>query len=1554
MDVLSKALESPIPISISVLSDLGKGALRKALLDASEDDDVHPILNVWPRLVLTAKDSQVVDKHLTSASNALCVFLNGAAASRNSKIYRFVTSKQVWFDAFQCAEKAFDDGRTKPAFQVLETLCDLLRKMSGQDSIAEILTTTTLPLIRIILLCSPRSDLKKACLMLTCFCRKTPIIDHLERLIGETTAKHSSPWEQRLMRHSITATDVSEIGNGGMPSLFLALIFASIDIDVRSTATKTLSTLCSRGSGHSNGADLQTLAERVVGLYLKRNHEARGEFAQNVLPVVLSDKTRFMAFVKSKASSCCDGEAELALFLSTLRVGASNNILSETEAVAVLNTVFLSQTSAQSPQQDHCHWIKYILKLASSEIQIMIYGLLAASRAAHAIIHTDGLDCIASSLKYLHNNADAHDRGEILSITKRLLKRVQIGCSALCKRSQQNANDSGNEATLASYQSFTAQYYNFLRSELGTGVSYPRHILALQSLQYFFSLSMKPDMFLSDHELTRSLCNLSLDPFEDVRDLSASLLEFIASETPELVSRTVNPTFLHDVEMLALHTGRGDHADGMGRLWTVRFRSIGAVESAPAAADRALMMHISRLENMLSRVGSLQPGSDFPLHGSLLALNYQLRNLKGPKLDATSDAARILDLCHRIWNEVRLQLCVDSPERTSDLADDDGTEGPKDLLAYSWRALRDSSLVVQALVMATRPSKELFSLIGNLCMDELMSLRHRGAFSTVANTFLLCCETVRNAVDPGIRELLHKWYKVALSQIDEQADRLTRRSAGLPAMMTALLSPADTEFFSGAISDLMDIAGQSPQNTTLSGEGLRLPQVHALNCLKDIMTASRFSVIVIRFLSPIVRLAAACLSSKIWGIRNCGLMLLRACINRLDSSHKNENIASQDSKQAPADDSPSLVAIHLLESAHRVSDDDPDNAMNATELVFAGLDLLGHTRSKDSENTEMGIVIARELSNPTWAVRDHAAFQLAHCLSNLGPILAVQRLLEVAGPAECGNRTHGIMLCLQYIMKVGIETLTESELERILPLLGDGLATTAGTINSRSPYVNAAWLDILNDAAVLIANNGWRQQMLSTSCSQDYLRSLQTLNSAHSPFLTHRLLLHKVFLHMLRDEDMPSHGQTVQSLGSELADDPEAMCFVLDTINEKLASRPRLSLFDLFAYVVNESYDTILRRPDVLAKAFYFLELFFASSIRPDLESLRLVSEKIDFRQLASTRDLWNATLRLEAHILGLVVLPGNGGTAARLRTNSWLDAIEYASMDYLDFPTRLSAAAAISTLLGHLLPANLDHDRRDIRLRLLLVVYDLLNDDDEEVRAEAVAAAGKLDLQHVSNIGGLGLCALAAREALIEELGEQYGQERLLTEAALAKVMRVGWDSESSFFEREVVQLFEASVSSRLAGIIKSKTDLFAEERQNLYIDDIREIEGWTKVLDQSAYRQLPQEQLQPMFVWISGGLDQVLAMLQVEQKRIDRGASFSISTFVHPLGVTYDHELLVVFLQVISLAGVLLNWEATADLKAQVHGRLEQLHLLCMQTQCNEVLVGAVNSALGKVKVK
>lgn len=329
MDLVSRALEAPIPVPISILSDLGKGALRQAL---REVDEVPRLTSLWKRLILTVRDPQVLDKHITVACNALCVFIKGGAASPRPELHRFSTSRETWLDAFACVHKAFDDGMTKPAFQMLDTLCDLLKEMCDSE-VDSIMTIAVPPLVETILLCSPRSDLKKACLMLTGFIRKTLVPDLLERFAEQTTTEHVLAWKERLVEHHVTATDVSEIGSGSMPSLLLALIFASVDVNTRSTAIKTCSALCSRGSARPDRPSLQDLVERVVGLYLERNHESLGDFAQNILPVILNDKHRFAAFATLHARSCCDSEARLALFLSTLRVGVSKSLLSETGRV---------------------------------------------------------------------------------------------------------------------------------------------------------------------------------------------------------------------------------------------------------------------------------------------------------------------------------------------------------------------------------------------------------------------------------------------------------------------------------------------------------------------------------------------------------------------------------------------------------------------------------------------------------------------------------------------------------------------------------------------------------------------------------------------------------------------------------------------------------------------------------------------------------------------------------------------------------------------------------------------------------------------------------------------------------------------------------------------------------------------------------------------------------------------------------------------------------------------------------------------------------------------
>ncbi|KIW15620.1 hypothetical protein PV08_05668 [Exophiala spinifera] len=1538
MDVVSRALEAPIPLSIAILSDLGKGALRQALRQA---DQVPQLQTLWKGLILTVRDPQVLDKHITAACNALCVFINASAASPCAELRCFTISREVWLDAFQCAHKAFDDGMTKPAFQVLETLCDMLKEMSDTE-VDSIMTIAVPPLVEIVLLCSPRSGLKKACLMLAGFVRKTQVHDYLERFVEKTTTSYALAWKERLVEHHITVMDLSEIGNGSMPSLLLALIFASIDVNTRSTAIKTCSALCSRGPARPGRPSLHDLVESVIGLYLERNHEALGDFAQNILPVVLDDKHRFAAFARLHARDSCESEARLALFLSTLRAGVSKSLLTEGETLSIFNSAF--PEDRHSTEQDPYRWFSHIFKLSSSEIQILTYGLLTASAAANSIVPEGALNCISLGLRYLHDDADAHERGEIMSVTKRLLRRIQAGCSALLKQ-KQNGSVSEADVVVASYRRFTSSYYHFLRAELSSGVSYPRHILALQSLQCLLDSRLEIGTFSSDSELMTYLCNLILDPFEDVRQASTALLHCLASETPEVLSLAINPGLLHGVESLVVQTGRSDHADGMGRLWAIRSHLNRILQSQQNSAETALLRCITQLEAQLSIEGSLQPGSIYPLHGYLLGLSFQLRGFEANDKQATKfDAARILRVCSQVWDQVRSQLCVDSPERTSDLADDDGTQGPKDMLAYSWRALRDSSLVLQSLLLASGPDKDLYSAIGSLCMDQLMSLRHRGAFSTVANTFLLCCETVRTSTEAGVRGLLQEWYRIALAQIDEQADRLTRRSAGLPAMITALLSPSDMVVFSSAIADLTTIAKQTAEKTASDIGEPRLPQVHALNILKDIMTTSRFAAVVVHFLSSIIELAAFCLTSKIWAIRNCGLMLLRACINRIDSSNVFENADTIYSTELVFRETSSSIAVRMLQSAHQIPHAAANDTIDPTELVFAALDLLGHAKITASKSAEIDVVIARELSNPAWAVRDHAAFLMSHRLSPLGTGHAVHKLFEATATLSCENGIHGRLLCCRYIMEAGTNSLNINELGILLELLAKDFAPSS-TATAWSPYVNAAWLDILNDASVLIWNRKWPSRMLCVHHFPDEVQALQSRISVHSPFLTQRLLLYKVFCYMFSDIT-PSQIETRKGLVCQFADDPEALRVFLETVHTKISGRPTPTLINLLVSLISENYSALMGQPEVLERAFACLESCLASDLKPDLSLLMPLLDNIKLQELATSRGLWTTALKLEAHMLRCFKSEHMADSASMKRTQLWLDAVGYASKDYLEFPSRLSAAVALSTYIGHVKSTMENSYEKRLWPRLLVLLYDLLNDDDEEVRAEAVTAANMLSLQHMPIISNLGLCPLAIREALIEELCQESVRSHYPIEAILNRYLRIGRDVQGDLEDDHSLHLFEHSVSSRLTEIVRSKNDLFAEERQNLYVDDVRELDIWSYVLCQYSFHLLPSRRLQLVLRWACEGLDQIANMMG----RV--GPSSTNLTLSHPLGVTYDHDFLVVFVQVVNLAGALLHCRLNAIPGNELHEKLEHIHQSCRDTYGNPVATEAVNRALENSK--
>jgi len=89
----------------------------------------------------------------------------------------------------------------------------------------------------------------------------------------------------------------------------------------------------------------------------------------------------------------------------------------------------------------------------------------------------------------------------------------------------------------------------------------------------------------------------------------------------------------------------------------------------------------------------------------------------------------------------------------------------------------------------------------------------------------------------------------------------TRRSAGIPALITGILSSnAPNPAFQDVMEELKALAGQP---ATLSEiDKTNLPQVHALNCLKEIFKSSTLGKRAESHIASCLQLAADSLNSE--------------------------------------------------------------------------------------------------------------------------------------------------------------------------------------------------------------------------------------------------------------------------------------------------------------------------------------------------------------------------------------------------------------------------------------------------------------------------------------------------------------------------------------------------------------------------------------------------------------------------------------------------------------------------------------------------------------------
>ncbi|KAF2144155.1 uncharacterized protein K452DRAFT_316890 [Aplosporella prunicola CBS 121167] len=1141
-------------------------------------------------------------------------------------------------------------------------------------------------------------------------------------------------------------------------------------------------------------------------------------------------------------------------------------------------------------------------------------------------------------------------------------------------------------AILKAHTEFIKWFLQFLTSELHPTAAYQRHVSALKSLTHVMKSGLDPTVpqkalskaaqeqikwpyhiVILTPELVRVLFDLMMDPFDDVRHAASLLLKLGSLEKsktdqrqpsgPVLNQKAENADpatliehafsqFLERAEKIMLRSGRADHADGVARAYELLFERRGGelgpdsrAAKAPVEWMRTRQGIVDHLMQMLDATISAASSNlsiavnQYPMHGILSGLRYIVDQPEFYGTMAQMDAqeieqwkalhSRMLVGLRSIWTCVRDVLCNDAPEGH---VPDDMEEEPdlttKDILSYSWRALKEASSLLRVIVSkapfelsngAVILESSDFESLGKLCFVQLAELRHRGAFSTVAQTFAACCLRCSRSKNGEIRGLLVRWYEETLLCIRDKGAMITRRSAGLPSLITGICCAApEGPLFERIMRDLKYEASQEGENSNIDGS--HLPQVHALNCLKDVFTNTRLAQPSEPHIGEALSLAGSRLESNVWAIRNCGLMLFRALIDRLLGSGTTQNWKETDRLKVSRlsyKRYPNLLDIIVQLLTPRTESGNvgtQDLTATALEGVFPALQILQRARPPVDRRSEVQQLVLALTGSTHWHVRDMAARTIAALLGQEERVEWVLALLESEFLGQ--NGLHGMLSTVKYLVKQSCEE-GDKDLKDDLDLFCFAMSEQYERLFKKNncSYTKGAYVDILNLILTHAIMNklpiGYYDGLLE---DWDEIVCHQAKTVGTSPLrraLTLGSCLEKIHKSLTGTSRTAQVGELSKDLlhfyhGHEKSDSiagtsiivVEGLAPVLSPIIAQSSKEFQGSIAKFFWAVGNDT-DNVER---AAAARQALAELVDNGLPVSSLEAARKVnSENPDLVSLPMGHDspsFAEGTLRLTGPILDLRSREEKPEKLVSELQN-FVCRLECDLHEENPFPTRYAAVSSLAAL-----EYIWTRDWRGTALEqpildLSLVVYAALNDDEDEIRDVAASVVPRIIAGPRYTPSAKTVVPLTAARKLSLRLAHTYAQSERLCRAAVEKML----DSESGK-EDNAPKALALSVQALLERARKESTALFAREKQNLFVDPVREAVVWCAALEQLAPAAVPRDLARTLGEWVVRGL----AVLTETAKRDHDGA----------LGWASKAEVWTLGMRVLCAADVLLAWRA------------------------------------------
>ena len=646
-------------------------------------------------------------------------------------------------------------------------------------------------------------------------------------------------------------------------------------------------------------------------------------------------------------------------------------------------------------------------------------------------------------------------------------------------------------------------------------------------------------------------------------------------------------------------------------------------------------------------------------------------------------------------------------------------------------------------------------------------------------------------------------------------------------------------------------------------------------------------------------------------------MLFKALIERLLGSDEAQDWKERERAKTSRfsyDNYPSLVNIltDLLEPCsdrkimHTPETGSSPLDLHGAEGVFPALQILRQARPPGDINN-IQTLVRDLLPSPHWHMRDMAARTYVSLRVTIDSSSALSPILDTVPSSRNGQ--HGRLLVIKYLLRKVLHDLAQS-CESIPPsvdlnatdilLALEHLAMLMQQVCRHSPswytssncvFVRAAFLDIVSLLGMTLLT---RKDAMSILFAWEDLTAGVSIGPGHNigpsdhqgdtlyrtslarVYFIDRIILREQSLSIMVSDDYQDIGDALMLLATE---DPDTCLDALDTLDTIISSSPSNDLTIPLSLVLAHIHRLALSAtdPEVTSKA----QSVLASALtNPDL--------KDDFF-LTITRENVIATLeRLESQCLSAP--PSNTQSALHLfgpfldtayatahtsHRKDILSAIaRYVRLlrstitDTNPFDTRFAAIQSLSSLFHIFTLSATSRASAPLLLALIFILYDLLNDDDDEIRNLAARTTGTL-LRAQGDTGFKDTVPVLCTHRL---------------GAFLCRTASMSSTSQSSFLQalqkealRRLNPFQDKSFQETFAEMREEDTALFATEKQNLYKDDVLDalffsrILGFTLVSSRSTSASASESAgLQNLKSWVENGL----AVLQTTAADQDDGA--------------------------------------------------------------------------------